>query len=60
MEKIGLIRNIDKLGRIVIPKEYRDFYKIENGDELEIFATTEGILIRVPQFEVKEKTVSKK
>lgn len=52
MEHIGLIRRIDSLGRFVIPKEYREFYHIKNGDALEIYMTKEGILIKKPEFEV--------
>lgn len=33
-------RSMDKLGRIVIPKEYRKLLEIEEYDELEIFAFT--------------------
>lgn len=52
MEMIGQIKYIDKLGRIVIPKEMRKFYKIENESPVEIFLTSEGILLRPLSFEV--------
>ncbi|MEA4831896.1 MAG: AbrB/MazE/SpoVT family DNA-binding domain-containing protein [Oscillospiraceae bacterium] len=38
-------RNIDPLGRIVIPKELREQNGIEEGDALYIKATTEGITL---------------
>ena len=32
----GIVRRIDELGRIVIPKEIRKSLRIKNGDNLEI------------------------
>lgn len=37
----GLIRRLDELGRVVIPKEIRHSLKIENGNLLEFFYTQE-------------------
>lgn len=45
-EVIGIIRNMDDLGRIVIPKELRKTLDINAGDALEIFATKNGFFIR--------------
>lgn len=45
-EVIGIIRNMDDLGRIVIPKELRKTLDINTGDSLEIFATKNGFFIR--------------
>lgn len=42
MRATGLVRRIDDLGRVVIPKEIRRILKIKEGDPLEIFTTTEG------------------
>lgn len=53
MRKIGIIREVDKLGRIVIPKELRVFYKIDG--KVEIITTEEGILIRNPKYILIEK-----
>ena len=47
---IGIFREMDKLGRIVIPIEYRSAFKLEN--EVEILATDEGVLIRNPKYKV--------
>lgn len=47
MKTFSVIRKIDKLGRIVIPKDMRDFYGIELETALEIITTNEGILIRI-------------
>ena len=45
---VGIIKVVDKLGRIVIPKEYRDRYGLKNNAE--IVATQEGVLIRNPEY----------
>lgn len=42
MKATGIIRRIDDLGRVVIPKEIRRTLKIREGDPLEIFITKEG------------------
>ncbi len=39
-------KKIDNLGRIVIPKEYRNSLKIEDSEQLEILLINGGILIR--------------
>lgn len=44
MNKIGIIKEIDGVGRIVIPKELRERYALY-GD-VEMVATAEGVLIR--------------
>ena len=46
MEATGIIRRIDDLGRIVIPKEIRRQHGIVEGDRMEILPTTEGIIVR--------------
>ena len=51
---IGIIKVIDSLGRIVIPKEMRE--RLSLGREVELVLTDEGILIRDPRSGVaKEK-----
>ena len=45
MKATGIVRRIDELGRVVIPKEIRRNYGIKEGDSLEIFTTNEGIMI---------------
>ena len=37
MKATGIVRKVDELGRIVIPKELRRTLNIEEGDPLEIF-----------------------
>jgi len=41
----GVVRRIDDLGRIVIPKEIRKTLRIREGDPLEIFTDKEGEII---------------
>lgn len=43
---IGIIRRVDDLGRIVIPKETRTNFDIKEGDALEIFVEEDNILLR--------------
>ncbi len=45
METKGIIRRLDDLGRIVVPKEYRRMLKIELGDPLEIFTLSNGDIV---------------
>jgi stage V sporulation protein T len=45
-ETTGIVRRIDDLGRVVIPKEIRRTLRIREGDPLEIFIDGEVILIR--------------
>ena len=42
----GIIRRIDELGRIVIPKELRKNLRIKNGDNLEILVDGENITLK--------------
>lgn len=49
----GIIRRIDDLGRIVIPREIRKKLKVSDGDPLEIFMTREGEIILKPYKEQK-------
>ncbi len=53
MMNIGVSRKLDPLGRIIIPKEFRKKYQIKEEDALEIIGTEEGILLKVPQIEIK-------
>lgn len=45
MKATGIVRRIDDLGRIVIPKEIRRSFRIKEGDPLEIFTDSEGEVI---------------
>jgi AbrB family transcriptional regulator (stage V sporulation protein T) len=45
MKATGIVRRIDDLGRVVIPKEIRRTMRIREGDPLEIFTTRDGEVI---------------
>lgn len=45
MKATGIVRRIDDLGRVVIPKEIRRTLRIREGDPLEIFTATDGEVI---------------
>lgn len=45
MKATGIVRRIDDLGRVVIPKEIRRTLRIREGDPLEIFTDHEGEII---------------
>ena len=45
MKATGVVRRIDDLGRVVIPKEIRRTLRIKEGDPLEIFTDREGQVI---------------
>lgn len=45
LKATGVVRRIDDLGRIVIPKEIRKTLRIKEGDPLEIFTDKEGEVI---------------
>lgn len=48
MRATGIVRRIDDLGRIAIPKEIRRTFKIKEGDPLEIFTARDGSIIIKP------------
>lgn len=48
MKKTGITRKLDELGRIVIPKEIRNNFKIEEGDQIEFYLNNNEIIIKKP------------
>lgn len=51
MKSLGIIRKVDELGRIVLPKELRDSFNIQGrtkgtGDPLEIFTDGDNIILK--------------
>lgn len=46
MKTTGVIRRIDELGRIVIPKEIRKNLRIKNGESLEIYLENDSIILK--------------
>lgn len=45
MKATGIVRRIDDLGRIVVPKEIRRVLRIREGDSMEIFTDSEGEIV---------------
>ena len=56
--QIGIIKEIDKLERLVIPKEMRKRFSIDGMVELVL--TEEGILIKKPMLSLLEEKISKR
>ena len=57
VENIGIVKEFDKLGRIVIPKDLRDRYGI--NDKVEIIATKDGIILKSVEYVLAKKTDDK-
>lgn len=45
MKSTGIVRRIDELGRVVIPKELRRTMRLREGEEMEVFTANNGELI---------------
>ena len=52
--RVGIRKKIDNLGRITIPISYRRSYGLEEGEEVSVIDTDEGVLIFNPN-KKKEK-----
>ena len=46
MKSTGIIRNVDELGRIVIPKEMRTKMDISSSDPIEIYVEDDKIILK--------------
>lgn len=46
MKATGIVRRIDELGRIVIPKEIRRVLRIREGDPIEIFTDADSVVLK--------------
>lgn len=46
MKTTGVVRRIDDLGRIVIPKEIRKTLRIKDGESVEIFLDSDNIILK--------------
>lgn len=57
MKSTGIVRKVDELGRIVIPKELRRTLKIEDKDSLEIYVDGNKVILQKyePTLNVEEK-----
>lgn len=55
MNKIGIVKEIDKLGRVLIPKELRERYGLNSS--IEMVVTEEGILIKKQEYYLMKKEI---
>ena len=46
MKSLGIVRKVDELGRIVLPKESRTSFELEPGDGVEIFVEKDKIILQ--------------
>ena len=46
MKSTGFVRNIDELGRVVVPKEIRTQLGIANGDPVEIYVDGDMVIMK--------------
>ncbi len=46
MKATGIVRRIDELGRVVIPKEIRSTLRLRSGDPLEIFTDRDELMLK--------------
>lgn len=46
MRSLGIVRKVDQLGRIVIPKELRGTLHLKTGSPMEIFVDGDKIILR--------------
>lgn len=56
MQKIGIIRRIDDLGRVIIPKEIRRTFGIREGDPLELMVDKENKIIGFTPYSMLSET----
>ena len=56
MKATGIVRRIDDLGRVVIPKEVRRNFHIREGDPLEIYISDDGKYVCFKKYMVTEET----
>lgn len=54
MNTMGIVRKMDKLGRVVIPYEVRKIYNLQEGDALEILPDGNGS-VTIRKFSVEEQ-----
>lgn len=55
MNAIGIIRRIDDLGRITLPKEIRRIMKINEGDPIMIYLDKDSIILKKYNADITEQ-----
>jgi transcriptional pleiotropic regulator of transition state genes len=46
MKATGIVRNVDQLGRVVLPRELRKVFGLEPGTPVEVFVADNGIFLQ--------------
>lgn len=57
MKALGIVRRVDELGRVVLPKELRVAYRMREGDPVEIYGNGEGLMLRRYEREKEAKEI---
>ena len=57
MEQIGIVKEIDRLGRICIPKDIRNLFLLNK--EVQLIITPDGLLIRNTEYVLVKKYLLK-
>ena len=57
-DTVGILKDMDNLGRVVIPKELRERFALKKS--LELVATEAGVLIRNPEYKLVRVDEEKK
>ena len=60
IQRMGMKVNVDKLGRVVIPKKYRDFFHLNHKDEVFVIDTPDGVFVYNPGFKTAADASKKK
>lgn len=60
MTNIGIVRKVDSLGRVTLPKELRRVFCLDKDSQIEILATDQGIFLRVPNIEIKRNNMEER
>lgn len=59
MKSLGIVRKVDELGRIVIPKEVRRAEGWDAGQAMEMYMSDEGLVIRAYQSDYEKEQLIK-
>jgi len=57
MRATGIVRRIDELGRVAIPKDIRKILHIKEGDPFELFTIEDGVCFR--KYHIDDSIVSR-
>ena len=60
MTNIGIVRKVDSLGRVTLPKELRRVFCLDKDSQIEILATDQGIFLRVPNIDIKRNNMEER